>query len=70
MPPNFFLCDAQELAVALLGKVLRHRVGANVLLALIVETEAYYQLEASSHSSQGRTPSREAMFGPAGTIYI
>jgi len=36
----------------------------------IIETEAYYRNERGSHSSLGRTPSREAMFMPPGTIYM
>lgn len=67
---SFFDKDAQHLAVALLGKVLRHHVGEQILSAMIVETEAYYRAEKGSHSSQGRTPSREPMFQDPGTIYM
>lgn len=67
---TFFDRDAQQLAVALLGKVLRHRIGAAVLSTMIIETEAYYLAEKGSHSSQGRTPSREPMFQAPGTIYM
>jgi DNA-3-methyladenine glycosylase len=67
---SFFDQDAQHLAVALLGKVLRHHVGGLVLSAMIVETEAYYVAEKGSHSSLGRTPSREPMFLDPGTIYM
>ena len=38
--------------------------------ATIVETEAYYRKEKGSHASLGRTPSREALWAPPGTIYM
>ncbi|MEQ8982608.1 MAG: DNA-3-methyladenine glycosylase, partial [Deltaproteobacteria bacterium] len=70
LPPDFFDRDARTVAQALLGKVLRRRYGDLWLSAAIVETEAYYRREKGSHASLGRTPSREALFMPAGTIYM
>ena len=67
---DFFDRDAQVVAKKLLGKVIRHRVDDNWLSALIIETEAYYRNEKGSHSSLGRSPSREAMFMEPGTIYM
>lgn len=58
------------LAVALLGKVIYRKVADQWLACRIIETEAYYLSDKGSHSSLGRTPSREAMFMPAGTIYM
>jgi len=66
----WFARDACEVARALLGLVLRRRVGGRWLAARIIETEAYYVDERASHSSLGRTPSREPMFAPPGTIYM
>lgn len=42
LPDSFFDRDAQTLAKALLGKVIRHRHGDLWLAARIIETEAYY----------------------------
>ncbi len=72
---GFFDREASDLAVALLGRVLRHRIelpsGEQVWLAArIIETEAYYRSEKGSHSSLGYTDKRKAMFMPPGTIYM
>ena len=70
LPPAFF--DRPPLVVAqdLIGKVLRRRHRGRWLAASIVEVEAYYRAEKGSHASLGRTPSREALFMPPGTIYM
>lgn len=67
---GFFDKDAQQVAHALLGKVLRRRYQDRWLAARIIETEAYYSSERASHSSLGFTHGRRAMFMPAGTIYM
>lgn len=66
----FFDSDAEELAIALLGKILRHKVGQLWLSARIIETEAYKLEDKGSHASLGETPSRRAMFMEGGTIYM
>jgi len=72
--PTFFDQPAQQLAIALLGAVLRRRVttpeGSLWLAARIIETEAYEFSDRGSHASLGETPSRRALFMPAGTIYM
>ena len=70
LPPDFFDRDAQAVARARLGKVLRHRVDGHWLAAQVVEVEAYHRRERGSHASLGRTPSREPLFMRPGTIYM
>jgi DNA-3-methyladenine glycosylase len=71
---QFFNKYPEDLAIALLGKVLRRRVttseGSFWLAARIIETEAYYITEKGSHSSLGFTEKRKAMFMNPGTIYM
>lgn len=70
LPDSFFDRDAQVLAQALLGKVIRHRVGDLWLSARIIETEAYYFAEKGSHASLGYTAKRKALFLDGGHIYM
>jgi DNA-3-methyladenine glycosylase len=66
----FFNRDAQCVARALLGKVIYRRYEHVWLSAMIIETEAYYLIDKGSHASLGLTPKRQALFMPAGTIYM
>lgn len=70
LPERFFQRDARELAVALLGKVIRRRLDGQWLAARIIETEAYLLEERGSHASLGFTQARRALFMPPGTIYM
>lgn len=70
LPDAFFDRDAQCLAQALLGKVIRHRIGDVWLSARIIETEAYYEAEKGSHASLGYTEKRKALFLDGGHIYM
>jgi DNA-3-methyladenine glycosylase len=68
---GFYRRPAEQLAPALLGKVLVHRVGDIRLAARIVETEAYVGAhDLACHASKGRTKRTEVMFGPAGVSYV
>ncbi len=70
LKPDFFNQQPDELAQALLGKVVRHLFNGHWLACRIIETEAYFLNEQGSHSSQGYTFKRSAMFMPPGTIYM
>ncbi|HEV8378557.1 MAG TPA: DNA-3-methyladenine glycosylase [Tepidisphaeraceae bacterium] len=68
---EFYAKPAEELARELLGKVLVRRVNGVLRRARIVESEAYCGVkDLASHSSKGRTPRTEVMFGPAGRAYV
>lgn len=55
----FFQQEAEELARALIGTVLVHRVNGKEYRARIVETEAYVGThDLACHASKGRTTSR------------
>ena len=70
LPLAFFQRDSRELAVHLLGKVIRHYHQGLWLSARIIETEAYRRDEKGSHASLGLTQSRRALFMEAGTLYM
>ncbi len=68
---TFFDRDVQQVAIDLLGKVLRHNYQKrHWLAAKIIETEAYDGIEKASHAALGYTEKRKALFMPAGTIYM
>lgn len=70
LPAEFFDRDAQTVACALLGKVIRHCHQGHWLAARIIETEAYYAAEKGSHASLGYTEKRRALFLDGGHIYM
>lgn len=57
-------------AKQLLGWRLYTEDGGARVGGTIVETEAYTQEDAASHSYRGKTLRTEVMFGPAGYIYV
>lgn len=71
LPPAFFQRPAAKVARDLLGKHLIRMSGAMQTTSVIFETEAYEGThDLASHSSRGRTPRTEVMFGPAGRFYV
>lgn len=67
---SFFTKNADELAQDLLGCTLVHKTPEGTTEGIIVETEAYSQEDAASHTFKGETARTKAMFGPAGHAYI
>lgn len=61
---------AEQVAPRLLGSLLVRELHGRQLVGRIVETEAYDQTDAASHSYHGRTPRTDVMFGPAGHLYV
>lgn len=59
-----------EVARQLIGWRLYRREGSVLLGGVIIETEAYAEIDAASHSYRGETARTKVMFGPAGRIYV
>jgi DNA-3-methyladenine glycosylase len=67
---DFLSHSAAEVAPRLLGCLLVREIAGQKLIGRIVETEAYDQTDAASHSYKGRTPRTDVMFGPSGYLYV
>ena len=61
---------SEVVAPRLLGCILEREIDGRILRGRIVETEAYDQTDAASHSYKGQTPRTDVMFGPAGHLYV
>lgn len=70
--PNWsiLLRPAVEVAPRLLGSYLIREINGERLVGKIVETEAYDQSDAASHSFHGRTARTDVMFGHPGYLYV
>ena len=71
LPREFYGRDTVFVARELLGKLLVHRAKSIVRIGKIVEVEAYLgEHDLAAHSSKGRTPRTQIMFGPPGYAYV
>lgn len=61
---------AEQVAPRLLGCLLVRKFQGQTLIGKIVETEAYDQTDAASHSYRGETERTRVMFGEAGHLYV
>lgn len=62
--------DAVTAARRLLGCELVRNMEGIRLVGRIVETEAYHQTDAASHSYKGKTPRTAVLFGPPAHLYV
>ncbi len=71
LPRDFFEAPTEQVARALLGKILLHRLDRDLLAGRIVETEAYLgEQDAAAHAASGRTARNAVLYGPPGHAYI
>ena len=67
---SFYIRSSEIVAQELLGKILVVETNNILISGMIVETEAYHQLEAGSHSFVGETPRNRPMFEEGGIAYV
>ena len=61
---------ASVVAPELLGCIIEREIDGHIIRVRIVETEAYDETDAASHSYKGRTPRTDIMFGKSGYLYV
>ncbi|OHV08432.1 DNA-3-methyladenine glycosylase [Kushneria phosphatilytica] len=71
LPRSFFARDSLTVARDLMGRELVHDSAEGMLIARIVETEAYGdERDSACHVSRGRTPRNGVLYGPPGHAYV
>jgi len=61
---------ASIVAPELLGCILEREINGHIMRVKIVETEAYDETDAASHSFNGRTQRNDIMYGKSGYLYV
>ena len=68
---EFFARNTVEVARDLLGCRIERQINGELVLATVVEVEAYLgESDPASHAFRGPTPRSSVMFGPAGHLYV
>ncbi len=64
------ILSAEQAARRLLGCEIECTLDGHMVRVRIIETEAYDETDAASHSYKGKTQRTDVMFGPAGHLYV
>src|SRR5215467_4216849 len=68
---SFFARDPRRVARELLGKAMVRQEEGHLLVARIVEVEAYLgEKDPAAHAAAGHTPRNSVLFGPPGHAYV
>ena len=67
---QFLTGNSVDVARRLLGCIIEREIDGHTVRVRIVETEAYDQSDAASHSYRGETERTRIMFGRAGYLYV
>jgi len=71
LPVSFFARPAEDVARDLVGAVVvRTDPGSAVVMARLVEVEAYADDDPACHAYRGRTRANATLFGPPGHLYV
>jgi DNA-3-methyladenine glycosylase len=66
----FFYRDTVTVARELIGSHLIRKIDNRIIVARIIETEAYLPNDEASHSFRGKTNRNAPMFAAPGTCYV
>lgn len=68
---SFYKIHADELAPALLGKVLCRKIDDTIQRVRITETECYKgETDTACHAAKGKTKRTQVLYEDGGTIYV